>query len=318
MATRSCGRRPASSPPPRPTRRSSPAWSTRIARLYGIQFHPEVVHTPRGRDILRNFVLDIAGAEPDVDAGQLHRVDGCRDPRAGRRARAGDRLGRARHLRAVGRRRLGGCRGARPSGRRRSADVHLRRSRPDAQARVGAAARDVRAEPGHAPRHGRRARALPGPPGRRRGAGAEAQASSATSSSASSRRRRRKLGRIDFLTQGTLYPDVIEIDDARDQGRAEDQDAPQRRRAAGRPALPADRAVALPVQGRGPRGRPGARPAGGDGHAPAVPGPGPRHPDHRRGHAPSGSIRCARPTGSSSTRSRPPASTAACGRASRS
>ncbi|MFL5671646.1 MAG: glutamine-hydrolyzing GMP synthase [Chloroflexota bacterium] len=29
--------------------------------LYGIQFHPEVVHTPRGRDILRNFVVDIAG-----------------------------------------------------------------------------------------------------------------------------------------------------------------------------------------------------------------------------------------------------------------
>jgi GMP synthase (glutamine-hydrolysing) len=30
--------------------------------LYGIQFHPEVAHTPRGRDILRNFVVDIAGA----------------------------------------------------------------------------------------------------------------------------------------------------------------------------------------------------------------------------------------------------------------
>jgi GMP synthase (glutamine-hydrolysing) len=29
--------------------------------LYGIQFHPEVVHTPKGRDILRNFVVDIAG-----------------------------------------------------------------------------------------------------------------------------------------------------------------------------------------------------------------------------------------------------------------
>ncbi|HEX6129883.1 MAG TPA: glutamine-hydrolyzing GMP synthase [Candidatus Limnocylindria bacterium] len=30
--------------------------------LYGIQFHPEVAHTPRGRDILRNFVVEIAGA----------------------------------------------------------------------------------------------------------------------------------------------------------------------------------------------------------------------------------------------------------------
>jgi GMP synthase (glutamine-hydrolysing) len=31
-------------------------------RLYGIQFHPEVVHTPCGRDVLRNFVVGIAGA----------------------------------------------------------------------------------------------------------------------------------------------------------------------------------------------------------------------------------------------------------------
>ena len=30
--------------------------------LYGIQFHPEVIHTPHGREILRNFVVDIAGA----------------------------------------------------------------------------------------------------------------------------------------------------------------------------------------------------------------------------------------------------------------
>jgi GMP synthase (glutamine-hydrolysing) len=31
-------------------------------RMYGIQFHPEVVHTTKGREILRNFVLGIAGA----------------------------------------------------------------------------------------------------------------------------------------------------------------------------------------------------------------------------------------------------------------
>jgi GMP synthase (glutamine-hydrolysing) len=33
-------------------------------RLVGIQFHPEVVHTPRGRDVLRNFVLGVAGLAP--------------------------------------------------------------------------------------------------------------------------------------------------------------------------------------------------------------------------------------------------------------
>src|SRR4249920_3679697 len=29
--------------------------------LYGIQFHPEVAHTPRGAEMYRNFVIDIAG-----------------------------------------------------------------------------------------------------------------------------------------------------------------------------------------------------------------------------------------------------------------
>jgi GMP synthase (glutamine-hydrolysing) len=28
---------------------------------YGLQFHPEVAHTPRGKDILRNFVQDVCG-----------------------------------------------------------------------------------------------------------------------------------------------------------------------------------------------------------------------------------------------------------------
>ena len=29
--------------------------------IYGVQFHPEVVHTPLGKEILRNFLFDIAG-----------------------------------------------------------------------------------------------------------------------------------------------------------------------------------------------------------------------------------------------------------------
>jgi GMP synthase (glutamine-hydrolysing) len=36
----------------------------RSRNLYGIQFHPEVAHTPHGRDVLRNFVVGIAGADP--------------------------------------------------------------------------------------------------------------------------------------------------------------------------------------------------------------------------------------------------------------
>jgi GMP synthase (glutamine-hydrolysing) len=34
-------------------------------RLYGIQFHPEVAHTPRGATIYKNFVTGIAGIAPD-------------------------------------------------------------------------------------------------------------------------------------------------------------------------------------------------------------------------------------------------------------
>lgn len=34
-------------------------------RRFGVQFHPEVRHTPHGKEILRRFVVDICGAQPN-------------------------------------------------------------------------------------------------------------------------------------------------------------------------------------------------------------------------------------------------------------
>ena len=34
-------------------------------KFFGIQFHPEVVHTPSGMDILRNFLFNICDCDPN-------------------------------------------------------------------------------------------------------------------------------------------------------------------------------------------------------------------------------------------------------------
>jgi GMP synthase (glutamine-hydrolysing) len=39
--------------------------------LYGIQFHPEVAHTPRGLELLRAFLFDVAGLEPTWTPGSF-------------------------------------------------------------------------------------------------------------------------------------------------------------------------------------------------------------------------------------------------------
>ncbi len=63
-------------------------------RMWAVQFHPEVAHTPQGMELLRNFVLDICGATADwtpehfiqsaVERIRAHGGGGARDLRAER------------------------------------------------------------------------------------------------------------------------------------------------------------------------------------------------------------------------------------------
>ncbi|HEU0165962.1 MAG TPA: glutamine-hydrolyzing GMP synthase [Thermomicrobiales bacterium] len=47
------------------TSANSPAAAMAKGQIVGIQFHPEVQHTPQGAEILRNFLVDIAGIRAD-------------------------------------------------------------------------------------------------------------------------------------------------------------------------------------------------------------------------------------------------------------
>ena len=125
-------------PPPRPTRRRSPASPPRSATCTASSSTPRS-STRRAAGTSCATSSSDRRARADLDAGELRRVDGRRDPRAGRRARPRDRLRRPGHLRAVGRRGLRGRGRARPPRGRRPADLHLRRPRADAQEGVRAA-----------------------------------------------------------------------------------------------------------------------------------------------------------------------------------
>ena len=104
--------------------------------LYGVQFHPEVVHTPHGQEVLKNFLYGVAGARPTwtpaaVIEEQVEHI----------RAQVGNERGALRPLRW---RRLRSCRAARAQGGRRPAHLRVRRPRPAPQGRGGAGGGDVR------------------------------------------------------------------------------------------------------------------------------------------------------------------------------
>lgn len=53
--------------------RNSPiaAFADCTRKLFGLQFHPEVAHTPRGGELLRNFLFSICGCQPTWTAGHF-------------------------------------------------------------------------------------------------------------------------------------------------------------------------------------------------------------------------------------------------------
>jgi GMP synthase (glutamine-hydrolysing) len=52
---------------------NSPVCAIKHSRrpIYGLQFHPEVVHTPRGTDILRNFLFRVCQCQPTWNMGSF-------------------------------------------------------------------------------------------------------------------------------------------------------------------------------------------------------------------------------------------------------
>ena len=128
--------------------------------LYGIQFHPEVVHTPYGTEILTPLparhrrMRAAAGRRQSIIDEQVDRI----------RAQVGDGT---RDLRPLGRSRLLGRGAARPQGGRRPAHLRLRRPRPDAEERERAGRRGLPSHFQHPARPRRRGGSLPREAGRR-------------------------------------------------------------------------------------------------------------------------------------------------------
>ena len=51
--------------------KNSPVAAMERGTIVGIQFHPEVVHTPRGKELIQNFVYRICGCKMDWTMGSF-------------------------------------------------------------------------------------------------------------------------------------------------------------------------------------------------------------------------------------------------------
>ena len=284
------------------------AFEHRERALYGVQFHPEVVHTPYGQDVLKNFLYEIAGAAPTwtpaaVIEEQVERI----------RAQVGSE----RVLCALS----GGVDSAvaallvhKAIGDRLTCvfvDHGLLR-KDEATQVVEAFEGNFHVPLVHVDAEERFLARLAGvtdPEEKRTIIGDEFIRVFEEEAA--------RLGQDPLPRPGHALLRRDRVGRRRRRRRRQDQVAPQRGRAPRGHADGARRAAAHAVQGRGAARRRGAGDARAARLAAAVPRPGPGDQDHRRGHRASGSRPCARPTRSSRRRSAGRGSTATSGSPSR-
>ena len=226
----------------RPTRRPRRS-STTAGGIYGVQFHPEVVHTPHGQEMLKHFLYDVCGCRPTWTMASIIEtsVDAIRAQVGDERVICGlsggvdSAVAAALVHKAIGpqltcvfvdtglMREGEGEQVVETFHRHQGIElIHVRRGRP-----LLRAARRRHRSRGEA--QGDRRAVHPRVRGGRR------------------RHRRRALPRA-----GHALP---RRDRVGHDGRGRDQEPPQRRRPARRHGLRAGRAAAQPVQGRGAPGR---------------------------------------------------------------
>ncbi len=197
-------------------------------RRFGLQFHPEVRHTPGGADILRAFVLDVCHAQPTWTTGSM--IDraiqhvrtqvGDQPVLAAVSGGVDSAVAAALVARAVGDQLV--CLFV-DTGLLRAGEVES----VEAAFRSAVAARLEIVDASHSFLDA--LRGVTEPEAKRRIIGEkfirtfEAEAA--------------RLGHPPFLVQGTIYPDVVEFERARAAGGGAYQDPSQRRRPTARPRL---------------------------------------------------------------------------------
>ena len=260
-----------------------------------MQYHPEVVHTEHGQDVLRRFLYDVAGITPDWNpqsildeqVAAIRAVVGAEKVICGLSGGVDSAVAAALVHRAVGDQLT--CvfvdHGLLRAGEREQVERDYVAATGIRLVTIDAAARFLTALAG-----------ITEPETKRKIIGREFirvfEAAAAQIDAAE--------GGVQFLVQGTLYPDVVESG-----GGTGTATIKSHHNVGGLPedlTVPAGRAAAGAVQGRGAGPGRRTRPARGDGQAAPVPRAGPGHPDHRRRRRATGSRCCAPPTRSSARR----------------